>query len=61
MLVNSAVPIGWDAEGRPITIPANEQGWGRVLLDNALHFAGEAAGCGSTSTRRLHQSRPIRR
>jgi subtilisin-like proprotein convertase family protein len=44
MLVNSAVPIGWDAEGRPITIPSDEQGWGRVLLDNALHFAGQSRG-----------------
>ncbi len=44
MLVNSAVPIGWDAEGRPITIPSDEQGWGRVLLDNALHFAGDSRG-----------------
>jgi subtilisin-like proprotein convertase family protein len=44
MLVNSAVPIQFDAEGRPITIPSNEQGWGRVLLDNALHFSGDARG-----------------
>jgi subtilisin-like proprotein convertase family protein len=44
VLINSATPIGWDAEGRPITIPGNEQGWGRVLLDNALHFAGESRG-----------------
>lgn len=44
MLINSATPIGWDAEGRPITIPSNEQGWGRVLLDNALHFAGQSRG-----------------
>lgn len=44
MLVNSAVAISFDAEGRPITIPGNEQGWGRVLLDNVLHFAGEKRG-----------------
>jgi len=44
MLVNSAVAISYDAEGRPITIPSDEQGWGRVLLDNALHFAGDARG-----------------
>ena len=44
MLVNSAVAIGFDAEGRPITIPGNEQGWGRVLLDNALYFAGDPRG-----------------
>jgi subtilisin-like proprotein convertase family protein len=44
MIVNSAVPIQTDAEGRPITIPSNEQGWGRVLLDNALYFPGDARG-----------------
>lgn len=44
LLVNSAVPIPYDAEGRPIGIPGNEQGWGRVLLDNALHFSGETRG-----------------
>jgi subtilisin-like proprotein convertase family protein len=44
MIVNSAVPIQFDAEGRPITIPGQEQGWGRVLLDNALHFTGEKRG-----------------
>ncbi|HEX5041269.1 MAG TPA: S8 family serine peptidase [Candidatus Polarisedimenticolaceae bacterium] len=44
MLVNSAVAIQFDAEGRPITIPGNEQGWGRVLLDNALHFSGDKRG-----------------
>lgn len=44
MIVNSAVPISFDAEGRPITIPSNEQGWGRVLLDNALYFAGDKRG-----------------
>ena len=44
MLVNSAVPIQFDAEGRPITIPSNEQGWGRVLLDNALYFSGDKRG-----------------
>jgi len=44
VLINSAVPIGWDAEGRPITIPSDEQGWGRILLDNTLHFAGQSRG-----------------
>jgi subtilisin-like proprotein convertase family protein len=44
MIVNSAVAIPFDAEGRPITIPSDEQGWGRVLLDNALHFAGDTRG-----------------
>jgi len=44
MLINSATPIAWDAEGRSITIPSNEQGWGRVLLDNALYFAGQSRG-----------------
>ena len=44
MLVNSAVAISVDAEGRPITIPSNEQGWGRVLLDNALFFPGDSRG-----------------
>jgi len=44
MLVNSAVAIPFDAEGRPITIPSGQQGWGRVLLDNALYFPGDARG-----------------
>jgi subtilisin-like proprotein convertase family protein len=44
MIINSAVPIEFDAEGRPITIPSNEQGWGRVLLNDALHFTGENRG-----------------
>jgi subtilisin-like proprotein convertase family protein len=44
MLVNSAVPISYDAEGNPITVPSDEQGWGRVLLDNALYFPGDARG-----------------
>jgi len=41
MIINSAVEIGWDAEGRPITIPSPQQGWGRPALDNALHFTGD--------------------
>lgn len=41
MLINSAVSIDTDAESRPITIPSNEQGWGRVLLDDALYFPGD--------------------
>jgi subtilisin-like proprotein convertase family protein len=44
MLVNSAVPISWDAEGRPIGIPSDPQGWGRILLDNAMHFSGQSRG-----------------
>jgi len=44
MVVNSAVPIPYDAEGRPITIPSNQQGWGRVLLDNVLYFSGDNRG-----------------
>lgn len=44
MIVNSAVPIPYDAEGRSITIPGDEQGWGRVLLDNAVYFSGDARG-----------------
>jgi len=44
VLINSAVPIGWDAEGRPITIPSDEQGWGRILLDNTLSFADQDRG-----------------
>ena len=36
MLVNSAVSIDWDNGGNPITIPSTAQGWGRILLDNAL-------------------------
>jgi subtilisin-like proprotein convertase family protein len=44
MLINSAVSITADAEGNPITIPSDEQGWGRVLLDNALYFPGDSRG-----------------
>ncbi len=44
MIVNSSVPIQFDSQGLPITIPSDEQGWGRVLLDNALYFAGDARG-----------------
>jgi len=44
VLINSAVPIGWDAEGRPITIPSDEQGWGRILLDNTLSFSSQNRG-----------------
>lgn len=44
MVVNSAVPIPFDAEGRAITIPSGQQGWGRVLLDNTLYFAGDRRG-----------------
>lgn len=44
VLVNSAVSLQWDNGGNPITIPSAPQGWGRVLLDNALYFAGDARG-----------------
>jgi subtilisin-like proprotein convertase family protein len=44
MLINSGTKIGWDAEGRPLQIPGIEQGWGRVLLDDALYFAGDSRG-----------------
>jgi subtilisin-like proprotein convertase family protein len=44
VLINSATPIGWDAEGRPITIPSDEQGWGRILLDDTLSFASDERG-----------------
>jgi len=42
MLINSATPIDIDAPANPIEAPGIEQGWGRVMLDNAMHFAGEA-------------------
>ncbi|MCP3978488.1 MAG: S8 family serine peptidase [bacterium] len=41
MLINSGVEIDIDAQGNPITIPSAQQGWGRPLLENAMHFAGE--------------------
>ncbi len=41
VLINSGVPMtGNDNAGQPITpIPSNEQGWGRVRLDQTLVFA----------------------
>jgi len=42
MLINSAVSIRWDNAGNEIDIPSNPQGWGRILLDNTLYFAGES-------------------
>jgi hypothetical protein len=47
-MINSAASMkGTDNAGMTITpIPSNEQGWGRVQLDQALVFAG--------STRKLH-------
>jgi len=44
ILVNSAVSIQWDNGGNPITIPSAPQGWGRILLDNALQFVGDDRG-----------------
>jgi subtilisin-like proprotein convertase family protein len=44
MMINSGTEIGWDAEGRPITIPSMKQGWGRVVLGDVLHFAGDGRG-----------------
>ncbi len=44
MMINSGEEIGWDAEGRPITIPSGQQGWGRVILDSVLHFSGDGRG-----------------
>ncbi|MCB9751192.1 MAG: S8 family serine peptidase [Myxococcales bacterium] len=37
-LINSARSM----EGLPVHAPEPEQGWGRVTLDDALHFSGEA-------------------
>jgi hypothetical protein len=44
MLINSAVSMtGTDNSGGTITpIPSNEQGWGRIRLDQALFFTGGA-------------------
>jgi subtilisin family serine protease len=44
MLINSAVSMtGTDNSGGTITpIPSNEQGWGRIRLDQALVFTGGA-------------------
>ena len=39
--MNSGVSIEFDAEGREIGLPGNEQGWGRILLENSMYFAGE--------------------
>jgi len=40
VIINSAQPmIGSNTGG---TIPGDGQGWGRVLLDNALYFAGDS-------------------
>ena len=44
MLVNSGTPIEADAEGRPDVIPSIKQGWGRILLDDVMHFAGDPRG-----------------
>lgn len=43
LLINSAVEIsGSEAYGNgELFYPNNQQGWGRVLLDNTLHFAGD--------------------
>jgi subtilisin-like proprotein convertase family protein len=44
VLINSATAIRQDAEGRPITIPSDEQGWGRILLDDTLSFSSDERG-----------------
>ena len=44
MLVNSAVSIQFNQSNEAITIPHAAQGWGRILLDNALYFAGQSRG-----------------
>ncbi|MCP3978487.1 MAG: S8 family serine peptidase [bacterium] len=42
MLINSAVSLETDYTGsNPIQIPSIHQGWGRITLDNALHFDGQ--------------------
>ena len=40
MLINSGEEMNGSYTGGPI--PSNGQGWGRILLDNALYFDGEA-------------------
>jgi len=44
MLVNSAVSLQYDNGGNLIDIPHAAQGWGRILLDNALYFSGDSRG-----------------
>ncbi len=44
MLINSGVSLLWDNDGNQITLPSYSQGWGRILLDNVLHFAGDGRG-----------------
>jgi len=41
MLVNSAVSIERNQSNEVITIPHAAQGWGRILLDSTLYFAGD--------------------
>jgi subtilisin-like proprotein convertase family protein len=40
-LMNGPVSLDWDNGSVPMTAPAEQQGWGRIHLDNSLHFAGE--------------------
>ncbi len=44
MLVNSAVSIEFDNGFEPTYLSEAPQGWGRILLDNALYFAGDSRG-----------------
>jgi len=50
MLINSGVPIefAWDDSGNLLPIhdkfPGIQQGWGRILLDNAMYFEGDNRG-----------------
>ncbi len=44
MIINSGVPIDIDAEGRDIELGGIEMGWGRMLLDNVMHFGGQQRG-----------------
>jgi subtilisin-like proprotein convertase family protein len=44
MLINSGVPVEIDSQGNSVYIGEPQQGWGRILLDNAMHFAGENRG-----------------
>ncbi|HPR63221.1 MAG TPA: S8 family serine peptidase [Thermoanaerobaculia bacterium] len=44
-LINGAVPLGGIdtlTSGPVSTIPSNDQGWGRVHLDNVLYFTGDS-------------------
>jgi subtilisin-like proprotein convertase family protein len=40
MLINSGTPVELTAGFGPIEVPGVEQGWGRVLLEDAMYFTG---------------------